>query len=63
MSLRLSKYFGNSAEFWLNLQQHYELEKEREKAKDVLEKIIPFKNEEKYIVKTAGRNKKEKMVN
>jgi addiction module HigA family antidote len=44
MSLRLSKYFGNSAEFWLNLQQHYELEKEREKTKDVLDKIIPFKN-------------------
>jgi plasmid maintenance system antidote protein VapI len=63
MSLRLSKYFGNSAEFWLNLQQHYELEKEREKAKDVLEKIIPFNNEEKYLVKTNGRNKKEKMVN
>jgi addiction module HigA family antidote len=43
MALRLSKYFGNSAEFWLNLRQYYELEKEREKAKPVLEKIIPFK--------------------
>jgi addiction module HigA family antidote len=63
MSLRLSKYFGNSAEFWLNLQQHYELEKEREKTKDVLEKIIPFKDEKKYLVKTNERNKKEKMVN
>jgi addiction module HigA family antidote len=26
MALRLSRYFGNSAEFWLNLQQRYELE-------------------------------------
>jgi addiction module HigA family antidote len=42
VSLRLSKYFGNSAEFWLNLQQHYELEKEKERVKGILEKIIPF---------------------
>lgn len=41
MALRLSKYFGNSAEFWLNLRQHYELEKAKEKTD--LEKIIPFK--------------------
>ena len=25
-ALRLSRYFGNSAAFWLNLQQRYELE-------------------------------------
>jgi antitoxin HigA-1 len=24
-ALRLSLYFGNSAEFWLNLQSHYDL--------------------------------------
>ena len=24
-ALRLSRYFGNSAQFWLNLQGHYEL--------------------------------------
>jgi antitoxin HigA-1 len=24
--LRLSRYFGNSAEFWLNLQQQYDLD-------------------------------------
>jgi len=28
-ALRLSRYFGNSAEFWLNLQQNFELEKAR----------------------------------
>ena len=28
-ALRLAQYFGNSAEFWLNLQQHYELEQAR----------------------------------
>ena len=25
MALRLAKYFGNSAEFWLNLQRNYDL--------------------------------------
>jgi len=25
-ALRLSQYFGNSAEFWMNLQQNYELD-------------------------------------
>ena len=27
-ALRLSKYFGNSAKFWLGLQDDYDLEKE-----------------------------------
>lgn len=30
-ALRLSKYFGMSAEFWLNLQAKYDLEIEKEK--------------------------------
>jgi antitoxin HigA-1 len=31
-ALRLSQYFGNSPEFWLNLQQNYELDRaKREK--------------------------------
>src|SRR5271169_5090239 len=28
-ALRLSLYFGNSAEFWLNLQSHYDLKMAR----------------------------------
>jgi antitoxin HigA-1 len=28
-ALRLARYFGNSAEFWLNLQQSYDLNKAR----------------------------------
>ena len=27
-ALRMGKYFGNSAQFWLNLQPHYDLEQE-----------------------------------
>jgi antitoxin HigA-1 len=30
-ALRLSRYFGNSAEFWLNLQNHYDLQTAGEK--------------------------------
>jgi len=30
-ALRLARYFGNSAQFWLNLQTHYDINKEAEK--------------------------------
>jgi len=41
-ALRLAKFFGNSPEFWLNLQAHYDLEeKKREMEKD-LKRIKPF---------------------
>lgn len=30
-ALRLSDYFGNSAEFWMNLQVRYDLERERDR--------------------------------
>lgn len=29
-ALRLSKYFGNSAKFWLGIQDDYDLEEEKE---------------------------------
>jgi len=32
-ALRLSLYFGNSAEFWLNLQGHYDLKMARRNLK------------------------------
>src|SRR5271168_1837618 len=32
-ALRLSLYFGNSAEFWLNLQTHYDLKMARRELK------------------------------
>jgi plasmid maintenance system antidote protein VapI len=38
----LARFFGNSPEFWLNLQAHYDLEqKKREMEKD-LKKIRPY---------------------
>jgi addiction module HigA family antidote len=31
-ALRLSKYFGTSPHFWINLQSHYDLENEKDKS-------------------------------
>lgn len=38
-ALRLAKYFNISPQFWLNLQSHYDLEKE----KGVLASILKYK--------------------
>jgi addiction module HigA family antidote len=39
-ALRLGLYFGNSAEFWLNLQAHYDLKMARKNLKPADEKRI-----------------------
>ena len=39
-ALRLSHYFGTSAELWMNLQALYDLEKTRDEIVDRLEKEI-----------------------
>jgi len=42
-ALRLGKFFGNSPKFWLNLQSHYDLEKQADKLENILkEKIKTF---------------------
>jgi addiction module HigA family antidote len=38
-ALRLAKLFGNSPEFWMNLQTHYDLECERESNEAAIEAI------------------------
>ena len=38
-ALRLSAYFGNSADFWLGIQDEYDLRKERKKIEKELNKI------------------------
>jgi addiction module HigA family antidote len=40
-ALRLSRYFGSSAEFWMNLQKDYELEVAQRKIGNSLEHIRP----------------------
>lgn len=41
-ALRLSRYFGNSAEFWINLQSHYDLDVASDVLGDSLEAIQPL---------------------
>lgn len=39
-ALRLGRYFGTSAEFWINLQTHYDLEKEMKRLATKLIHIV-----------------------
>lgn len=39
-ALRLSRYFGTSERFWLNLQTRYDLEVEKDRLGDRLEKEV-----------------------
>jgi antitoxin HigA-1 len=42
MALRLSRYFGNSAQFWLNLQNYFDIESEMEKKEYLINEIVPY---------------------
>ena len=42
-ALRLARYFGTTAELWMNLQAHYELELARDQVETkILAEIQPF---------------------
>ena len=43
-ALRLSKYFGNSAKFWLGLQNDYDIEEEQRTKELELNEIKHFNN-------------------
>ena len=43
-ALRLSKYFGNSAKFWLGMQDDYDIEEEKYSKEAELNQIKHFKN-------------------
>ena len=49
LALRLSKFFGTSEELWLNLQNQYDLYKERVKKSSILNKIVPYSKLRKAI--------------
>lgn len=44
-ALKLSKFFGVSENFFMNIQARYDLDLAKEKAKRPLSKIIPFKQQ------------------
>jgi addiction module HigA family antidote len=39
-ALRLARYFGNSAEFWLGLQKEYDLRKARQELGSTIEREV-----------------------
>ncbi|PPT07869.1 HigA protein (antitoxin to HigB) [Geitlerinema sp. FC II] len=57
-ALRLSTFLGNSAEFWLNLQQAWELYQALYKEKEVLAKISPFQGNDRTSGITFGESRK-----
>ncbi len=50
-ALRLSKYFGNSAKFWLGIQDDYDIEEEKENKEKELNEII------KYVDKNVAKHR------
>jgi len=49
MALRLSRYFENSPQFWLNLQNFYDLELEAEKKENLFREITPYRKTKKSV--------------
>jgi len=43
-ALRLSRYFGNSADFWMGIQDEFDLREEMQKIKLELNRIPKFTN-------------------
>lgn len=43
-ALRLSKYFGNSAKFWLGIQDDFDIENQKEMKESELDKIKHYVN-------------------
>ena len=39
-ALRLSRFFGMSERFWINLQSHYDLELEKDRLRERLEREV-----------------------
>ena len=45
--LRLARFFGTSAEIWMNLQSHYDLEVARDELEErVVREVVPYPSHE-----------------
>lgn len=57
--LRLSKYFGNSAQFWMSLQAEFDLEEAKNRLRIPLKRIIQvegsFKKRKMRTIQTKAR--------
>jgi len=43
-ALRLSRLFGNTPDFWMNLQIRWDLYKAQRREAEILKKIVPIRN-------------------
>ena len=41
-AMRLSKYFGTTPEFWMNLQREHDLRKVKAEIKEIIDNIVPI---------------------
>ena len=41
-AMRLSKYFGTTPEFWMNLQRESDLRKVKSEIKEIIDNIVPM---------------------
>ncbi len=48
-ALRFSRYFGTSPQFWLGLQNDFDLEDEKAKIESELSSITPFRDKQEII--------------
>ncbi|MFT7030899.1 MAG: addiction module HigA family antidote [Marinoscillum sp.] len=48
-ALRLSRYFGNTAKFWLGLQDDYDLEEELATKTDEIASIVEMNSQEEVV--------------
>ncbi|HSH51809.1 MAG TPA: HigA family addiction module antitoxin [Bacteroidales bacterium] len=57
-ALRLSSYFGNSAKFWLGLQDDFDIEEEKQNRVDILKRITELRKKTSYDTTTHGIDNK-----
>jgi antitoxin HigA-1 len=55
-ALRLSSYFGNSAKFWLGLQDDFDIEEEKQNRVDILKRITELRKKKGYDTTTHGHS-------
>jgi len=54
-AMKLSKYFSTGVEFWLNLQNQYDVYKTYNKKKKVIDKVLPLKKRKKILKSKAKK--------
>lgn len=59
-ALRLAKFFGNSPEFWMNLQLRWDLYFAQQSETKFIETIHPYKHQEATLKAQSGRHRESR---